>query len=91
MWLAAGPKANSRIGQAGRGNWNTCTLTWDRSIPWASFPGVGSTLIPGEGGTYCFTLPFTGIIATHTHFTDNIVQVGLNYKFSNYYVPVATK
>jgi outer membrane immunogenic protein len=25
--------------------------------------------------------PFTGTMATHTHFTDNIVRVGLNYQF----------
>jgi outer membrane immunogenic protein len=34
---------------------------------------------------------FTGAITTHTHFTDNIVRVGLNYKFGNYYAPVVTK
>ena len=33
----------------------------------------------------------TGAITTHTHFTDNIVRVGLNYKFGNYYAPVVTK
>jgi outer membrane immunogenic protein len=35
--------------------------------------------------------PLSGAIATHTHFTDNIVRVGLNYKFGNYYAPVVTK
>src|SRR5262249_15725855 len=29
----------------------------------------------------------TGKISTHTHFIDNIVRVGLNHKFGNYYVP----
>jgi outer membrane immunogenic protein len=33
----------------------------------------------------------TATIITHTRFTDNIVRVGLNYKFGNYYAPVATK
>jgi len=55
----------------------------------APFPG-GSALVP-EVPTERFTSPFTGIIATHTHFTDNIVRVGLNYKFGNYYAPVVTK
>jgi outer membrane immunogenic protein len=32
-----------------------------------------------------------GAIITHTRFTDNIVRVGLNYKFNNYYAPLATK
>jgi outer membrane immunogenic protein len=27
------------------------------------------------------TTPFTGPLTTHTHFTDNIVRVGLNYQF----------
>jgi outer membrane immunogenic protein len=27
--------------------------------------------------------PATGTVTTHTHFTDNIVRVGLNYKFNN--------
>jgi outer membrane immunogenic protein len=35
--------------------------------------------------------PFAGPLTTHTHFTDNIVRVGLNYKFGNYYAPVVTK
>jgi outer membrane immunogenic protein len=25
--------------------------------------------------------PFTGSIATHTHFTDSVVHIGLNYRF----------
>jgi hypothetical protein len=25
--------------------------------------------------------PFAGSLTTHTHFTDNIVRVGLNYQF----------
>jgi outer membrane immunogenic protein len=37
------------------------------------------------------TGPFIGAITTHTHFTDNIVRVGLNYKFGNYYAPVVAK
>lgn len=35
---------------------------------------------PLAGG---FSSPFTGSITTRTHFTDNIVRVGLNYKFGN--------
>jgi outer membrane immunogenic protein len=38
-----------------------------------------------------FTSPFSGTLTTHTHFVDNIVRVGLNYKFGNYYAPVVTK
>jgi hypothetical protein len=33
--------------------------------------------------------PVTGSISTK--FTDNIVRVGLNYKFGNCYAPVVTK
>jgi outer membrane immunogenic protein len=35
--------------------------------------------------------PFTGAIATHTHFTDNIVRVGLNYKFGYAAAPAVYK
>ena len=28
-----------------------------------------------------FVFPFTGPLTTHTRFTDNIVRVGLNYRF----------
>ena len=30
-----------------------------------------------------FSSTATGTVTTHTHFTDNIVRVGLNYKFTN--------
>ena len=42
-----------------------------------SFPG-GFTSFPIAG---VLTTPFNGAITTHTHFTDNIVRVGLNYQF----------
>jgi outer membrane immunogenic protein len=40
-----------------------------------------------------FTLftPLAGSITAHTHFTDNIVRIGLNYKFGNYYAPAVYK
>jgi outer membrane immunogenic protein len=52
----------------------------------APFPGafVPFQGIPGPG----FTTPFTGAITTHTRFTDNIVRVGLNYKFGYAAAPV---
>jgi outer membrane immunogenic protein len=52
----------------------------------APFPGafVPVPLAPPN----LFTSPFTGAVITHTRFTDNIVRVGLNYKFGNYYAPV---
>jgi outer membrane immunogenic protein len=41
------------------------------------FPGGSSPF----GSVTLLTTPFTGAITTHTHFTDNIVRVGLNYQF----------
>jgi hypothetical protein len=35
-----------------------------------------SSLTPNEG-----RVPNSGTIRIHTHFTDNIVRVGLNYQF----------
>jgi outer membrane immunogenic protein len=43
----------------------------------APFPAAN----PTGGPATTFTTPFTGPLTTHTHFTDNIVRVGLNYKF----------
>jgi outer membrane immunogenic protein len=45
----------------------------DIGWPFTSSPQLGAFIPP------------TGTIAMHTHFTDNIVRVGLNYKFGNYY------
>jgi outer membrane immunogenic protein len=33
------------------------------------------------GGAVSFLSPLNGTMTTHTHFTDNIVRVGLNYQF----------
>jgi outer membrane immunogenic protein len=43
-----------------------------------SFSGV---FPPGRGGP--IISPLTGTVALHSHFVDNIVRVGLNYKFGN--------
>jgi outer membrane immunogenic protein len=53
----------------------------------APFPGAFVTFRE----VFFFLSPFTGAITTHTRFTDNIVRVGLNYKFGNYYAPVLTR
>jgi outer membrane immunogenic protein len=53
----------------------------------APFPG-GPVVGVGIGP---FTTPFSGAITTHTRFTDNIVRVGLNYKFGYAAAPVLTK
>jgi outer membrane immunogenic protein len=49
----------------------------------APFPGGPVVGVPGP-----LTTPFTGAITTHTRFTDNIVRVGLNYKFGYAAAPV---
>jgi outer membrane immunogenic protein len=36
---------------------------------------------PGLDGFGAQATPFAGTMTTHTHFTDNIVRVGLNYQF----------
>ena len=48
-------------------------------VPFAPFPGT------------FFASPFAGTITAHTRFTDNVVRVGLNYKFGNFYAPVVAK
>jgi outer membrane immunogenic protein len=49
----------------------------------APFPAAN----PNNANFALVTTPFAGAITTHTHFTDNVVRVGLNYRFGNYYVP----
>ncbi len=46
------------------------------------FPGFS---VPTPRGSFfpLFTSPFAGAITTHTRFTDNILRVGLNYRFGN--------
>jgi outer membrane immunogenic protein len=55
----------------------------------APFPG-GASPNAGVAGGF-FTSPFTGAIATHTRFTDNVVRVGLNYKFGYAAAPALYK
>jgi outer membrane immunogenic protein len=54
----------------------------------APFPGA---FVPIPRQTLLYTSPFTGPLTTHTRFIDNIVRVGLNYKFGNYYAPVLSR
>jgi outer membrane immunogenic protein len=44
------------------------------------FPGA---YVPIPGSPFLATSPFTGAITTHTRFTDNILRVGMNFKFGN--------
>jgi outer membrane immunogenic protein len=44
------------------------------------FPGGSSAFALGPPGRL-LTSPFTGAITMHTHFTDNIVRIGVNYQF----------
>jgi outer membrane immunogenic protein len=53
----------------------------------AGTPGVSATL---EHIVVIENLN-AGPITTHSHFTDAILRVGLNYKFGNYYAPVVSK
>lgn len=46
----------------------------------APFPGA---FVPLTGTRFLAASPFTGAITTHTRFTDNILRVGLNFKFGN--------
>jgi opacity protein-like surface antigen len=41
---------------------------------------TSSFVLPSLSSATVFS-PITGTINTHTHFTDNIVRVGLNYQF----------
>jgi outer membrane immunogenic protein len=49
-----------------------------------SFSGVQEIAASG-------TTAVTGASTANTHFKDNVVRVGLNYKFGNYYTPFVTR
>jgi len=58
----------------------------DTMTPFPSAVPQFGLLLPG----ITYATPFTGAITTHTHFTDSVVRIGLNYKFG--YAPaVVTK
>jgi outer membrane immunogenic protein len=84
-------KVGYAVGGGIEGKWSYWSgWTWKLEYLYVDLGSV-DTVAPFPGGpSPIFTSPFTGTIATHTRFTDNIVRVGLNYKFGNYYGPVVT-
>jgi outer membrane immunogenic protein len=79
-------------GMEGRfSSWLPANWTWKLEYLYIDLGSLDAatsfaSAFPGSGAT-----PLSGPIATHTHFTDNIVRVGLNYKFDNYYTPIVAR
>jgi outer membrane immunogenic protein len=75
--------------------WLPAGWTWKAEYLYVDL-GSLDTVAPFPGGSSPFatiflTSPFTGAITTHTRFTDNIVRVGLNYKFGYAAAPAVYK
>jgi len=74
------------------GNW-----TWKREYLYVDLGTVTANgALPagncyGTGGTCNGPLPLPGPGTVSSRITDNILRIGLNYKFGNYYTPVVTK
>jgi outer membrane immunogenic protein len=70
--------------------WLPAGWTWKLEYLYVDL-GSLDTVSPFPAAVLSATTPLTGAMTTHTRFTDNIMRVGLNYKFGNYYAPVVTK
>jgi len=61
--------------------WLPASWTWKLEYLYLDLGSLDTTNpFPPAQAAY-FTTLFTGPFTTHTHFTDNIVRVGLNYQF----------
>lgn len=56
--------------------------TWKLEYLYLDLGSLNATTAFG-GNFVFFSLPLSGTIALHTHFTDNIVRIGINYRFGN--------
>jgi outer membrane immunogenic protein len=65
--------------------------TWKVEYLYLDLGSLGTTTSYAMAPPSPFITPLTGTITTHPHFTDNILRVGLNYKFGNYYAPAVYK
>jgi outer membrane immunogenic protein len=60
--------------------WLPANWTWKLEYLYIDL-GSFDTANPFPAAATFFTSPFAGSLTTHTHFTDNILRVGLNYQF----------
>ena len=92
----SGTKVRYAVGGGMEGKWSYWLPTgWTWKVEYL-YVDLGSldTVSPFPGATpypLVPTSPFTGVITTHTRFTDNIVRVGLNYKFGYAIAPAIYK
>jgi outer membrane immunogenic protein len=70
--------------------WLPANWTWKLEYLYIDLGSLDAvTSLPAVVDPHGLTTPLTGPLTMRAHFTDNIVRVGLNYKFS--YAPVVTK
>jgi outer membrane immunogenic protein len=63
-------------------HWLPAGWTWKAEYLYVDLGSLDMvTPFPGAIPLVGVTTPFTGLLATHTHFADNIMRVGLNYQF----------
>lgn len=63
--------------------WLPANWSWKLEYIYLDLGSLNYSAPVGGILTLVFPLPVSGTIAMHTHFNENIVRVGLNYKFGN--------
>jgi len=63
--------------------WLPANWSWKLEYIYLDLGSLNYSAPVGGILTFVFPLPVSGTIAMHTHFNENIVRVGLNYKFGN--------
>jgi outer membrane immunogenic protein len=63
--------------------WLPAKWTWKLEYLYIDLGSLNATTSFAMANTTSDFSPAAGTITTHTHFTDNIVRVGLNYQFGN--------
>lgn len=64
-------------------SWLPANWSWKLEYLYLDLGSLNYSAPVGGIFPFVFPLPVSGTIAMHTHFNENIVRVGLNYKFGN--------
>jgi outer membrane immunogenic protein len=75
------PRRKSAFGRGKFSYWLPSNWTWKLEYLYLDLGSLNTTNPFPPALPLSSDSTFTGTFTTHTHFTDNIVRVGLNYQF----------